>query len=395
MLGDSRPDRRRLRVVVAGGGIAGLETIVALRGLVGGGVDLTLVEPREELTIRALEIFEPFGVGHPRRYPLAELAADLDVRLHRDAVAHVDRYERHLRLQSGDELDYDALVLAVGAFPYPAYEHGICLDRPDEPDGFAEVLADLRGGLARTVAVVVPPRQAWSLPAYELALMIAAYAKPDRLTLVTPEVRPLEVFGPPAADLVRTELEKAGVQVLTGVEAEVPYPTVVELGRGARLQCDRVVHLPVLSGPITPGVLCDDGGFVIVDDAFRAHDAANVFAVGDGTAGAYKQGGLASQQADVVADLIAAEAGSERATRPYRPVMRGLLRTMDGPRYLRAEPPGGAISAEVSGQCLWWPPSKVAARWLTPWLAARDLEGRPVTAPRRLPTGGITRTGAP
>jgi sulfide:quinone oxidoreductase len=117
MLGDSRPDRRRLRVVVAGGGIAGLETMVALRGLVGGWVDLTLVEPREELTIGALEIFEPFGVGHPRRYPLAELAADLDARLHRDAVAHVDRYERHVGLQSGDELDYDALMLAVGAFP--------------------------------------------------------------------------------------------------------------------------------------------------------------------------------------------------------------------------------------------------------------------------------------
>jgi sulfide:quinone oxidoreductase len=165
MLGDSRPDRRRLRVVVAGGGIAGLETMVALRGVVGGRVDLTLVEPRDELTIRALEIFEPFGVGHPRRYPLAELAADLDARLHRDTVAHVDRYERHARLQSGEELDYDVLVLAVGALPYPAYEHGICLDRPDEPDGFAEVLADLRGGLARTTAVIVPPRQAWSLPA--------------------------------------------------------------------------------------------------------------------------------------------------------------------------------------------------------------------------------------
>src|SRR6185312_17562793 len=160
----------------------------------------------------------------------------------------------------------------------------------------------------------------------------------------------------------------------------------------ARLQCDRIVHLPVLSGPNTPGILCDDDGFILVDDAFRARDSANVFAVGDGTAGSYKQGGLAAQQADVVADLLAAEAGSERATRPYRPVMRGLLRTMDGPRYLRAEPPGGATSAEVSEQCLWWPPSKVAARWLTPWLAARDLEGRPVTATRRLPTGGISRT---
>jgi sulfide:quinone oxidoreductase len=151
---------------------------------------------------------------------------------------------------------------------------------------------------------------------------------------------------------------------------------VVELGPGARLECDRVVHLPVLSGPNTPGILCDDDGFILVDDAFRARDSANVFAVGDGTAGAHKQGGLATQQADVVADLIAAEAGSPRAPRPYRPVMRGLVRTTDGPRYLRAEPPGGAISAEVSEQCLWWPPIRSrpqALRGSIP-MAARRLD---------------------
>jgi sulfide:quinone oxidoreductase len=385
------PNDDPLRVVVAGGGIAGMETMVALRGLVGHRVALTLVEPEDELTIRALEIFEPFGVGHPRRYPLAELAGDLDAELLRDAVARVDRDERRVRLRSGRELDYDALVLAVGAFPYPAYEHGVCFERAHDHEDFAHVLEDLRDGLANTVAIIVPPRHPWTLPAYELALMIAAYLHPEELTLVTSEDEPLGAFGPPAAQLVRSELDRAGVQLLTGVKASVLYHTTVELSPGARLHCDRVVHLPALSGPNTPGVLCDQEGFILVDEAFRARDAEGVFAVGDGTAGPYKQGGLAGQQADVVADLIAWDAGSDRAPRSYRPVLRALLRTAHGPRYLRAEPPGGASSAEVSEQCLWWPPSKVAARWLTPWLAARDLEGRPVPAPRRLPTGGISR----
>ena len=391
----STRDGHPLRVVVAGGGIAGLETLVALRGLVGHSVDLTLVEPEDELTIRALEIFEPFGVGHPRRYPLAELARDLDAELVRDAVAHVDRDERLARLRSGRELDFDALVLAVGAFPCPAYEHGVCFERAHDHEAFADVLDDLRGGLANTVAIVVPPRQPWTLPAYELALMIAAFLHPEQLTIVTFEDEPLSAFGPPAAQLIRTELQRAGVQLLAGIDASVPHHTTVELGPGARLHCDRVVHLPVLSGPNTPGILCDESGFILVDDGFRARDAENVFAVGDGTAGPCKQGGLAAQQADVVADVIAADAGSARAPRPYRPVMRALLRTAHGPRYLRAEPPGGATSAEVSEQCLWWPPSKVAARWLTPWLAARDLEGRPVPEPRRLPTGGISWAVSP
>jgi sulfide:quinone oxidoreductase len=393
MSGASQP-ARPLRVVVAGGGIAGLETMVALRGLVGHRVQLTLIDPKDELTIRALEVFAPFGVCRPRSYPRADLAADLDAELVRDAVARVDRDELRVRLRSGDELDYDALVLAVGAFPYPAYEHGVCFTRAEDPAAFSEVLADLRAELAKTIAIVVPPGHPWTLPAYELALMIAAFIGPERLSLVTFEDEPLRAFGPPAAELIRGELERTGVQLLTGVDALVPHPTVVELGPGARLWCDRVVHLPLLAGPHTPGVLCDDAGFILVDEAFRARDADGLYAVGDGTAGPYKQGGLAAQQADVVAELIAADAGSERAARPYRPVMRALLRTANGPRYLRAEPPGGAMSAEVSEKCLWWPPSKVAARWLTPWLAARDLEGRPVTPPRRLPTGGISRVAS-
>ena len=51
-------------------------------------------------------------------------------------------------------------------------------------------------------------------------------------------------------------------------------------------------------------------------------------------------------------------------------MLRGLLRTPRGPRYLRAEH-GECL---VSEQPLWWPPSKVASHWLVPWLATRDLE---------------------
>jgi sulfide:quinone oxidoreductase len=220
--------------------------------------------------------------------------------------------------------------------------------------------------------------------------MLSAFAKPAQLTLVTPELEPLSAFGAPGAELARAELEDAGVALLTGVHATVPHPTSVQLSPGARLACDRVLHLPLLSGPNCPGVPCDASGFVLVDEAFRVRDADDLFAVGDATVGAHKQGGLAAQQADVVAEQIAWRVGAEHAPRPYRPVLRGLLRTARGPRYLRAAPPGIATSAEVSDDCLWWPPSKVAARWLTPWLAARDLGDHPAPTPRTLPTGGIS-----
>ena len=384
------PDEVPLRVVVAGAGVGGLETMVALRGLVGRRVALTLVAPQDDFTVHALEVFEPFGVGRAQRYPVAEMAADLDAGFRHDAVARVERDDRVVHLQSGDELVYDRLVLAVGAFPYPAYEHGVCFKRAHDAEAFDGVVADLRTGRAGRLAIVVPPGCTWTLPAYELALMVAALAAPREVTVVTDEPEPLSAFGAPAAEWARAALGSAGVELLAGVQATVPDPTSVQLAPGAMLACDRVVHLPLLAGPNCPGVPCDASGFVLVDDAFRVHDGDDAFAVGDATAGPYKQGGLAAQQADVVAEQIAWHVGAEHPPRPYRPVLRGLVRTADGPRYLRAEPPGQPASAEVSDQCLWWPASKVAARWLTPWLAARDIEQRPSPTLRRLPTGGIS-----
>jgi hypothetical protein len=51
---------------------------------------------------------------------------------------------------------------------------------------FGAVVDDLRSGRAERIAIVVPPGCNWTLPAYELALMIAALATPSQLTLSRP-----------------------------------------------------------------------------------------------------------------------------------------------------------------------------------------------------------------
>jgi sulfide:quinone oxidoreductase len=383
--------RSPLRVVVVGGGVGGLETLVALRGLVGPRVALTLVAPEEHFSVRTPDAFEPFGLGVSQHHPLARLAADLEADLLRDAVAGVEGAERTVRLASGARLAYDVLVLAAGASPTSAFEHGRCFERAHEADGLDELLADLRAERAPHIAIVVPPGVTWTLPAYGLALMVAARDQPPRVTLVTPEQDPLEAFGPPAAALARGELAAARVQLLAGAEAAIVQPNVVELGPGARLHADRIVHLPQLAGPGMAGLACDGAGFIVVDDGFRARGADHVFAIGDAAATSLKQGGLAAQQADLVAEQIAQRAGADHAPRPYRPVLRGLLRTAHGPRYLRAGPPGATPPAEVSERCLWWPPGPIAARWLVPWLAACGREGGPLPSPRLLPSGAISR----
>jgi sulfide:quinone oxidoreductase len=79
-----------------------------------------------------------------------------------------------------------------------------------------------------------------------------------------------------------------------------------------------------------------------------------------------KQGGVAAQEADAVADAIAADAGAPVQPSPCRPVLRGLLFTGFVPRFLHHEEDGPSF---VDTQPLWWPPGKIVGRYLSPFLA--------------------------
>jgi sulfide:quinone oxidoreductase len=128
----------------------------------------------------------------------------------------------------------------------------------------------------------------------------------------------------------------------------------------------RVVALPTLRGRAPFGVPVDAEGFIRVDGLGRVAHTTNVYAVGDGASHQIKQGGLATQQADVVAQLIR---GVQVALPDY--VLRALLITGRQPLYLRRvlrEDTHG----EVSRRPLWWPPSKIAGQWLAPFLDSLD-----------------------
>ena len=142
------------RVVVAGGGIAGLEALLALRELAGDRVALTLVEPRTELVLHALEPAEPFGAGHAGRLSIDEVAALAGADVVRSALATVDPLGRSVRTADGDRLDYDALVVAVGARPVVAVRAALTWWPGGGHEEFAQFLADADEGRFERVAFV-------------------------------------------------------------------------------------------------------------------------------------------------------------------------------------------------------------------------------------------------
>ena len=387
-----------LQVLIAGGGIAAAEALIALRSLAGRRVAITLLSPGDELTYRPLSVAAPFGPGGARTRAVAELAHDFGATLVTGALGWVAPSAHVAYTADGRELRYDVLVVATGAQRVPAHEHALTFRGHEDVAAIEALCEDVRAGRARRIAFVVPTGVTWSLPLYELALMLAAEAgegaeagdgrEPDEgreLTFVTPEEAPLAVFGAEAGAEVGRLLESAGIGFVGGVEAAVPEPGVVRLG-ARTLACDRVVALPRLTGTAVRGLPADDGGFLRVTPFGHVLGVKDVYAAGDGVAFPIKQGGVACQQADVVAQSIARRAGAAVTPTGYRPVLRGKLLTGARPRWLRHDP-GRAVS-EASDHVLWWPPGKVAGHYLAPYLGEEgDSGAAPVKGRMVISTG--------
>jgi sulfide:quinone oxidoreductase len=368
---------RSRRVLIVGGGVAGIECLLGLRDRLGSSVDLSLISDADEFCYRPMAVGEPFGIGHASHYPLAALAQDCGAELIVGRAERFDVAAHAVVTQEGGRFAYDALIVALGAVPFLPLR-GATLLEPD-PRIVARLLQDVESGAIRRLAVVVPPGPHWVLPAYELVLLLERYARTQdprlALTLITTETAPLEILGPDASKAVGRELAGAGVRLLTGSRAALrdDDPTRVLVSPGATgVDADRVVALPLLHAPSMPGLPCGQDGFLPVDPYGRLRDAPDVYAAGDCTEYPVKQGGLAAQQADAVVEHLAARFGVGSAPEPFRPVLRGRLLTGGPTLWVRRDLTAPADQATSADHALWWPPGKIAGRWLSPYLAARD-----------------------
>jgi sulfide:quinone oxidoreductase len=368
----------RNRVLIVGGGVAALESVLALHELAAESVTVTLLAPEPAFALRSHDVARPFARAQAAELDLEQFMLDHGGRFRRTAALAFAPRDRVVRCATGWLEHYDTLVVAVGAPTRPAFAGALSFGA--DPLPLAGLLADLEDGYTKRIAFVVPESCAWTLPLYELVLMTAEETwgmgiDDAELHLVTSEPSPLVAFGATASAGVAALLAQARVVVHCGERASVRSGGRVELASG-ELLVERVVALPVLDGPRLEGLPCDADGFLPVDDHGRVRGVARVYAVGDAADHAVKQGGLACQQADAAAAAIAAESGAGCATPPFVPVLRGRLLTGHHDRFLRLE---NGVS-EISGEPLWQPPMKIAGRLLAPFLEARGLATLPLRA---------------
>jgi sulfide:quinone oxidoreductase len=378
MTTETSQTENELRVIVAGGGVAALETVLALADLAPDRTDVTVIAPNGEFVYRPMTVREPFAYGAAQRYPLASIVNDAGATLLSDELAWVDPGTQTIHTKGGQELPYDALMLALGASAHPRYEHALTIDDSHMDETMRGLIQDVEEGYVKRLAFVSPGRMAWPLPLYELALMTAGRAFDMNVelavTIVSPEDTPLAVFGANASLAVSKLLQKAHIVSVNSAYAEVPSSKEVVINPGDRhLHVDRVIALPELYGPAVRGIPLTTHGFIRVDRHGRLLDAGPIYAAGDAVDFPVKHGGISAQQADAAAQAIAAAAGAHVTPEPFTPVIRGMLLTDGDPVYLTAKITGGhGFSSEITDTPTWSPAAKIAARYLAPCLEEYD-----------------------
>lgn len=360
------------KALITGGGIAGIEATLALRHIAGDLVEVDLRDPRHEFVFRPFAVGEPYGTVRVLRYDLRQVAEHCGASFRADGIASVDP-ERCLAVtRDGERLSYDYLVVASGVRMLAAVPGAVTFWGVADVGRVANVIADLCAGSLRRLVFTMPGGCSWVLPLYELALLAATEigkvaSGGTRLTVVTPEGAPLELFGCRAGEQMGELLEDRNIEIVAGAR-----PVKFENGRlgvapGNEIEADAVISLPRLERRQIAGIPHDADGFVGVDEHGRVIGREPIFAAGDVTAFPVKQGGIATQQADVVAEAIAAEAGADVDPRPFDPILRGVLWTGGGPRYLYGRPTGGYGEMSSLSERPQWPQpdGKVIGRYLT------------------------------
>jgi sulfide:quinone oxidoreductase len=339
------------RIVIAGGGVAALEACLALREhLDAEALDVTLLTPATRFEYRPLAVLEPFAGISRWSLALERFAADQQVELVNDALVAVGPNARVAVTGAGDELAYDLLLIATGGHAADAIHGALTFRGPADGRHIRALLADPPA----SVAFAAPAGATWPLPVYELACLVGAELRragaTTVLTVVTPETAPLALFGARATEFIRRELARHQIVLVTGADPVAARDGALELRDGRRIGAEHVIALPRVLGRRIEGVPRDPADFIVVDAYCRVTALPHVYAAGDVTNLPFKHGGFAAQQADVAAAAMLAELGEPIVARPLDPVLEAVLFTDD----------------EAGSE---WPPTKIASRRLTPYLA--------------------------
>ena len=142
--------RRPLHVLIAGGGVAGLEALLGLRHHAQERVSIELLAPEPQFWYRPLSVAEPFGLGRVHGLDLSSVADECGALFTLGGLRGIDTSRGTALTSTGAELDYDALLIAVGARPVESVPGAFTFRGPADSAAFGALLDELGKGKGET-----------------------------------------------------------------------------------------------------------------------------------------------------------------------------------------------------------------------------------------------------
>ncbi len=320
------------KIVILGGGVGG--TIVAnllVKRLSIDEAEITVVDSSGKHVYQPGFIYVAMHGQKPEKLVKDERRLlNKRVKLIVAEALKIDPKGRTVHLSNGRTLNYDRLVVALGARlvpeELPGYEEAAHhFYTPEASMRLRQALESFNGGkIVVTVASV--PYKCPPAPA-EMACQLDYYFTKkgirDKVEIhflsPLPRIFPLEPLNP----VVEQQFGKHGIQttVFFNVDSVDPANRIVNSMEGETIQYDLLIMIPPHRGPkvIEDSGLGDRGGWLPTDKfTLRTKAHQDIFALGDCTdIPVSKSGAAAHFEAKVVADSIVADIRDEPATARY------------------------------------------------------------------------------
>jgi sulfide:quinone oxidoreductase len=110
----------KTKVLIAGGGVAGLEAALALRELAVEHVAVELLAPEMHFWYKPAAAAAPFDLGAVTRFELNGLARQIGASFTPGGLTGIDAWRHVAYTSTNTQIAYDVLLVACGALPFPS-----------------------------------------------------------------------------------------------------------------------------------------------------------------------------------------------------------------------------------------------------------------------------------
>ncbi len=357
----------RTKVLVLGGGFAGVEAAIYLKKQ---DLDVTLVSDRDYFYIYPTSIWIPTGdvTREDVSVPLDKLAMKHGFELIIDPVTKLEADQKKVTLQSGRILDdYPYMVVALGQdkMQHKGMEHTLSIcGKPEEATALYDRIDSLivKGEGKISMGFGGNPKDTSAVrggPAFEVLFNVHTYLKKKglrdkfELTFFAPMEKPGQKMGEKALVMMDKMFKMTNIDKKVGSKITTFEEDGIVFEDGTKIESDLTMFISAGTGHsiiADSGLPLSDAGFVVTNEYNEIEGFDGVYAIGDsaslmGPDWRAKQGHVAEVMAKNVAYNILNHAQNIDSKRSYMEHLNILcvMDTGNGAAFVYRSDKGGKM----------------------------------------------------